>query len=489
MPTAATRTLHVAQVAFAVIFCVTCSGVVFGFAALKPVLVRQGVYRGLCVSRDEQRDDQPCEAQNLRLNSLFTYAAVTSNVVALPVGIILDKIGPRWTSLLGAAMFAVGNVAFGYGQEGPLDTYLLGFIALAIGGPLIYMSAFHLSNAFPTRSGLVMSLITGAFDVSSVPFLVLYWLDSSLHGGLPIRTFFWVYTAIPALIVLEQCAIGPPRSYSLEEFEFSGPEPPTHGILVTHEVYTHSEIDLEESERAALVRSPSPSPPPSAAKEVKHAHDPVQGTMVGVRLRQQLMSRWFITVTVFLCIHAARINYYIQTVHSQLQWYLVPSSAQRLADSFAILLPLGGVISVPILGYLLDIRGLFDTTVVVLAAGALYGLLGTVPNVTAQALNVLLFVVFRPVMYTYVNDYCAKVFGFETFGTVLGLSSLLSGTFGLVLRPIDLAVAGPLRGNYTPVNIAGILAGLVTSAALIWVIRQAALRPGRIRLRDSDSPL
>lgn len=44
---------------------------------------------------------------------MFTLSTVATNVVALPVGISLDKLGPRTTSLMGAVMFMLGNFLFG----------------------------------------------------------------------------------------------------------------------------------------------------------------------------------------------------------------------------------------------------------------------------------------------------------------------------------------------------------------------------------------
>jgi len=59
-----------------------------------------------------------------------------------------------------------------------ISSLFSGFVLFATGGPLIYISSFHLANAFPRRSGLIMGLLTGAFDVSSVTFVLFYWLDT-----------------------------------------------------------------------------------------------------------------------------------------------------------------------------------------------------------------------------------------------------------------------------------------------------------------------
>jgi len=57
---------RVAQVAFTVLACWLASGIVFGFAALKPVLVDVGVYRELCTPEELMDDVDVCFEQDLR---------------------------------------------------------------------------------------------------------------------------------------------------------------------------------------------------------------------------------------------------------------------------------------------------------------------------------------------------------------------------------------------------------------------------------------
>lgn len=54
------------QVVLACIYCLLAAGVVFGYAAIKPVLLEEGVYRNRC-SKQELKDDVPvCYEQELR---------------------------------------------------------------------------------------------------------------------------------------------------------------------------------------------------------------------------------------------------------------------------------------------------------------------------------------------------------------------------------------------------------------------------------------
>lgn len=47
-------------------YCFLAAGVVFGFAALKPVLIRENVYRDLCSSEELEEGVLVCDGQEIR---------------------------------------------------------------------------------------------------------------------------------------------------------------------------------------------------------------------------------------------------------------------------------------------------------------------------------------------------------------------------------------------------------------------------------------
>lgn len=54
------------QVCLALIYCFLAAGVVFGFAALKPVLIREHVYRNLCSREELDNDVAVCDGQEIK---------------------------------------------------------------------------------------------------------------------------------------------------------------------------------------------------------------------------------------------------------------------------------------------------------------------------------------------------------------------------------------------------------------------------------------
>jgi Sec-independent protein secretion pathway component TatC len=54
------------QVTVAVIYCLFAAGIVFGYAAIKPVLIRQGVYKDQCTRKELEDRVVPCYGQEIR---------------------------------------------------------------------------------------------------------------------------------------------------------------------------------------------------------------------------------------------------------------------------------------------------------------------------------------------------------------------------------------------------------------------------------------
>ena len=60
------RGKRILQIAIAIIYCLFSAGVVFGYAALKPVLIEEGVYREFCVEERLSILERTCYEQEIR---------------------------------------------------------------------------------------------------------------------------------------------------------------------------------------------------------------------------------------------------------------------------------------------------------------------------------------------------------------------------------------------------------------------------------------
>lgn len=89
----------------------------------------------------------------------------------------------------------------------------------------------------------------------------------------------------------------------------------------------------------------------------------------------------------------------------------VSSDPSVLVLAFTVLLPLGGIVGIPFVGFLLDSRSMFESTVVLVFFGLAFGILTSLSQTVPQLIGIGCLVFLRPLFYTYVSDYFAKIFG------------------------------------------------------------------------------
>ncbi|KAL5361322.1 major facilitator superfamily domain-containing protein [Aspergillus floccosus] len=474
---------RICQVCIAVIYCFLSAGIVFGFAALKPVLIAEGVYRQLCPPDNEE---DVCYSQQLRLNLMFTIAAVATNVAALPVGAILDTHGPRVCGVIGSLSLIVGSLLFGLATRFPFDAYIPGYLFLSLGGPFIFISSFHLSNTFPARSGLILSLLTGAFDASSALFLIFRLVNEATHGEFTTSIFFSIYLLVPFFILAAQLSLMPATSYKTagelvqeahahitaeahdrvdDSIQDSHEGQRQRDDRRAHRQHVVSQIhdllsDVEDDESALSTNIHSLSQPPAnkatapTPNTSNNAARGIWGALHGRSALTQLRTPWFILITLFTILQMLRINYFVATLRQQYTYLLSsPSAAAHLNAVFDILLPLGGLVAVPLIGTILDTTSTPTVLFVLVAVATLIGALGCIRHsLAAGYANIALFVLYRPFYYTAVSDYAAKVFGFQTFGKVYGLIICLAGLGNFAQTGLDAMTFRLFGQDPVPVN-------------------------------------
>lgn len=486
---------RILQIVTAVIYCLFATGIVFGYAALKPVLILEHVYEELC-SADEIKGDSPCYDQEIRLNLMFTVAAVATNIAALPVGTILDKFGPQICGIIGSFLLALGALLFAFARKLPLDGYLLGYLFMGLGGPFIYIPSFQLSNAFPKHSGLILALLTGAFDASSAIFLAYRLIYTSSSGAVHPKDFFLVYLAVPAFIIVAQVFLMPRVSYKtvaelvdqIEEID------DTFGDLSQSQQNQADEntalLNDEDRQRQKYIVSDVTGLIGSKSR-VKHLErenqknmiSGVWGAMHGRSIQQQLLSPWFILVMLFTVIQMTRNNYFMATIRPQYE-YLLHSHEKAVAVNrfFDVALPIGGILAIPFVGFVLDHTSTFTVLWILVFTAAVIGVLGCLPSTPAAYANITLFVLYRPFYYTAVSDYVAKVFGFRTFGTVYGTIICLAGLFNFSQSGFDALLHKVFHGNPVPINLILLVTCFVLGSSLCIFIAAKAYQIRRERL-------
>ncbi|KAF4471585.1 photosystem II D2 [Fusarium albosuccineum] len=481
------------QVATGIIACWLASGIVFGFAALKPILIAEGVYHELCRPEHktilENRPDLevPCAEQDMRLNLFFISASISANVSSLLGGAALDRYGRRFCWIVSSILISIGSALMGTSFAIPeFDGYLLGNVFLAFGGTFMFVSSFQLANAFPKHSGLVVALVTGAFDASAAVFLFYRMAYDTSGGKLSPDKFFFGYLIVPVLILVAELLWMPAHSYhTMPELERKIEQAQDR----TRDVHDSDE-EIEDSAELTRVRSARADRRIAKlekieelagdsedregrikAEEERNETSGVWGVLHGVPAHRQMLSPWFILILLLTVLQMLRMNYFIASIRAQYRYMLGSEiAAEHINNFFDIALPVGGMASTPFIGLLLNNMSIPAVFGVLTIFIIVIGVLNCLSFLWAGYVTVIAFVIFRPLYYSAISDYATKVFGFATFGRIYGTITCLSGIVNLAQSGLDALTHGPLHGNPVPINAAlGAVGALIGLTLTIFV--------------------
>ena len=428
---------------------------------------------------------------------MFTTAAVATNVCALPVGTLLDRYGPRVSGIIGSILLTIGTLLMAFATQLPFDAYIPGYLFLALGGPFVFISSFQLSNTFPQHSGLILALLTGAFDSSSAIFLFYRLIYSASHGSFTPKKFFLVYLIVPIFIIVVQIFVMPANSYK------------TVGELINQAEERTEENDPDSEDtarrrqhRESVVSETTSLLGKSANKqqmeeEKKKKISGVWGALHSRSAVQQIMTLWFIFIALFTVVQMTRINYFVATVRTQYEYMLHSDAlAEQVNHFFDVALPVGGVLSIPFIGLVLDNTSTPFTLALLVSVATAIGVFGVLPYMWAAYANIILFVLYRPLYYTAVSDYAAKVFGFQTFGKVYGLIICLAGLLNFSQSGLDAMTHKVFHRDPLPVNVILLVIALVVGVALVGYVyhqsrhlKRDALEEEAEEAQDSRMPI
>jgi MFS family permease len=127
---------------------------------------------------------------------MFTLFVIFESVGTLPGGILRDKFGPRWVTVVAGVIAGVGIWATSFG---PNYTFVL--ILWCIGSffaGFIYNTCVTTANKwFPDKPGVVAGLIAGAFSWGALPFIFPI---RAIPKAAPDATFFHVIYVMAVII-------------------------------------------------------------------------------------------------------------------------------------------------------------------------------------------------------------------------------------------------------------------------------------------------
>ena len=181
-----------------------------------------------------------------------------------------------------------------------------------------------------------------------------------------------------------------------------------------------------------------------------------------------MQSSEFINLTVFFLVNSFWANFYIGTFDMQLgdKHNLTGEQRHAFAQTFTLIITLG-VLVIPLVGALMDLRGYPATSLLCTAAGIIWALLVLVDSEQRHVLilSFVFYSVFRTSFFTFFFAYLADALGFKFFGMLAGVIFLFGGFLGMLQIPLATYAAGDChvltvdqatcsKGNWGTVNCA-----------------------------------
>ncbi|KAM9477887.1 solute carrier family 43 member 1b [Clarias gariepinus] len=495
------------------------SAVLLGWGSLLIMLKAEGFYSHLCienatenhVNRSLEEDSVwlSCVEQEEVLNLGFTIGSFIISAATLPLGILMDKYGPRPIRLMGSSCFAFSVMLIAVAAYDPSILSPLIFIAVSFngfGGICLTFSSLTLANMFGNVRSTILSLMIGSYASSAVTFpgvKLIYDLGVSFH------LIFWVWGGMACLVFLNCIVNWPVESFPAPEEISYTKKVKLSGVAMDHTVtgdrcYTHETTVEQEMTRKQIFDEYIQS---------TGAPQQSQGTQP---FRRSVCSAIFLWSLITMAMTQLRIIFYMGAMNKMLEFLvthgdphapeeLLKESEEQVSFYSSVFgtMQLLCLLTSPLIGYIMDwrmkdceednnlvdgekrppkrdrkiqkltnaIRAFIFTNLLLV----FFGITCLIDNLPLQLVSFVLHTVVRGFIHSCCGGLYAAVYPSNHFGTLTGLQSLMSAVFALLQQPLFVCMLGPLRGNPYWINFGLLIfsaAGFLLPGYLFYHRRQ-----------------
>ncbi|KAM7000615.1 solute carrier family 43 member 1a [Tautogolabrus adspersus] len=479
----------------AVIENLLCSAVLLGWGSLLIMLKREGFYSHLCSVNDsvavplgnsssgEVEEWLSCVDQEEMLNLGFTIGSFLLSATTLPLGILMDKFGPRPIRLMGSSCFALSCAMMSVSAHDPHVLSALIFLALSLngfGGICLTFTSLTLPNMFGSLSSTIMSLMIGSYASSAVTFpgvKLIY------DAGVSFQVIMWMWAGLAGFVFCNCFLNWPAEGFPTpDEVDYSK-------ILTVQELPSLEQKGVEErlNEKNGDVRH-SLEKLPNGTKAAPNA----------VPFRRSVFSPIFLWSLVTMGMSQLRIIFFMGAMNKMLEFMvthgevhpseqLVIEAEEKVSFYSSIFgtLQLLCLATCPLIGYIMDwrmkecadeksvgsttekgqtsepkrdhkiqkvtnaMRAFILTNLLLIAFGSCC----LIDNLPLQVLTFVLHTMVRGFIHSCCGGLYAAVYPSNHFGTLTGLQSMISAVIALLQQPLFIAMVGPLQGDPYWINL------------------------------------
>ncbi|XP_029297535.1 solute carrier family 43 member 1a [Cottoperca gobio] len=498
-----------------------CSAVLLGWGSLLIMLKRQGFYSHLCSENDsaivsldnastsEVEEWVSCVDQEEMLNLGFTIGSFLLSATTLPLGILMDKFGPRPIRLVGSSCFGLSCVIMAVSSYDPHLLSALIFLALSLngfGGICLTFTSLTLPNMFGSLSSTIMSLMIGSYASSAVTFPGVKLIYDT---GVSFQVIMWMWASLAGLVFFNCFLNWPTEGFPTpDEVDYSKiltlQELPASDQKVVGERLSLSQKNGDVGHyKEKLPNGPDSDPAPKSPS-----------------FRQSVFSPIFLWSLVTMGMSQLRIIFFMGAMNKMLE-FMVSHGEEHPLDQLVIeteekvsfyssifgTLQLLCLATCPLIGYIMDwkmkdceeektvspstekrqssipmrdrkiqkvtnaMRAFILTNMLLLA----FGCCCLIDNLPLQILTFILHTMVRGFIHSCCGGLYAAVYPSNHFGTLTGLQSMISAVIALLQQPLFIAMVGPLKGDPYWINLGLLLfslAGFLLPGYLFYHRRQ-----------------
>lgn len=435
--------------------CLCFAGIVFGWASLMFVLKSDGYFSDLCVNvTNTSGESSDCSPQDENFSLVFTVASFMNNFLTLPNGFFYDHFGTMATRLLAIILYTTGTLLVALSNEALSLLLFPALSFIAVGGILFLMTNMQVGNLFDTHRSTIITIYNGAFDSSSVIFLIIKVL---YERGISLRSSFLFLLACNVIHLLRTVFLMP-KSH----IPYPVPENYTYGMsCAKSNSYNVEEYEAERDQSLNKGRCEddeqleTPNTPDNSEK---------------VSLKSCVLSWFFLWHLVWLSVMQLRHYFFIGTLNPMLNRLAEqdPVAVSQYTNAFAFS-QLCGILCAPWNGLLMDrhrrrplapglsereadLRSSVLSLLLTSLQCLLFSICANVPLLPLQYLTFILQVLNRSFLYGGNAAFISIAFPAHHFGKLYGLVMSLSAVVSLLQYPC-FALSTVLGGDPFYVNI------------------------------------
>ncbi|XP_062243426.1 solute carrier family 43 member 1b isoform X1 [Platichthys flesus] len=473
-----------------------CSAVLLGWGSLLIMLKNEGFYSHICIDNETVNTNitslesdvwKSCVEQEEILNLGFTIGSFLLSAATLPLGILMDRYGPRPLRLIGSSCFAASCAMIAAAAYNPEVLSVLIFLAVSFngfGGICLTFTSLTLPNMFGNLRSTILSLMIGSYASSAVTFpgvKVIY------DFGVSFRVIMWVWSGMACLVFLNCLLNWPAESFPAPEDIRYTKRVKMSGV-VTEDKITGDRYVTHVNLMEDMMEGKKPEPDQTDSQSRAQGSVPLCVSMCSPILLWSLIT---------MAMTQLRLIFFMGAINKMVEFLVAhgnPNPSEKLQNeveeqvgfysSIFGSMQLLCLLTCPLIGYIMDwrlreceeenantqtqksqsdppkrdrkiqkltnaMRAFIFTNLLLVV----FGILSLIDNLPLQMVSFVLHTIVRGFIHSCCGGLYAAVYPANHFGTLTGMQSMISAAFALFQQPLFILMLGPLHGDPYWINL------------------------------------